>query len=72
MVVGMSFQPIDRSVEFHLNHGDMLRALRANRFEVHDLIDLRPPESAMTRFPWVTNDWARRWPSEEVWVAERI
>jgi hypothetical protein len=24
-----------------------------------------------TRFPYVTAEWARRWPSEEVWKARK-
>lgn len=55
------------TVEFHLSHGDWIRLLRASGFEILDLIELRPPEGATTRYPWVTAEWARRWPSEEVW-----
>lgn len=55
------------TVEFHLSHGDWIRLLRANGFEILDLIELRPAEDATTRYPWVTAEWARRWPSEEVW-----
>ena len=58
-------------VEFHLNHGDMLRLLRANGFDVEDLIDVRPPEGATSRYPFVTSEWARRWPSEEIWKARK-
>jgi SAM-dependent methyltransferase len=54
-------------VEFHLSHGDWIRVLRAGGFEILDLIELRPPEGAVTTFPWVTAEWARQWPSEEVW-----
>jgi hypothetical protein len=61
----------DESVEFHLNHGDWIRLLRGSGFDVEDLIELRPSAGATTRYPWVTLDWARRWPSEEVWVARR-
>jgi SAM-dependent methyltransferase len=63
--------PDDDSVEFHLNHGDWIRLLRGSGFEVDDLIELRPSGDATTRYPFVTLDWALRWPSEEVWVARR-
>ena len=63
--------PDDDGVEFHLSHGDWLRLLRRNGFEVEDLIEVRPPESATTRYPYVTLEWARRWPAEEVWKARR-
>jgi len=58
-------------VEFHLNHGDWIRLLRGSGFEIEDLIELRPSGDATTRHPFVTLEWAMRWPSEEVWVARR-
>ncbi len=59
------------SVEFHLGYGDWIRLLKANSFEIENLIELQPPEGAETRYPFVKSDWARRWPSEEVWVARK-
>ncbi len=59
------------SVEFHLGYGDWIRLLRANGFEIEDLIELRPDEGKATKFPFVTIEWARRWPSEEIWMASR-
>jgi SAM-dependent methyltransferase len=61
----------DGSVEFHLGHGDWIRLLRASGFDVEDLIEIQPPEGATTRYPYVTAEWARRWPSEEVWKARK-
>ena len=61
----------DGSVEFHLGYGDWIRLLRSNSFQVLNLIEIRPHQGANTRFPYVTPDWARRWPSEEVWVARK-
>lgn len=63
--------PDSDGVEFHLGHGDWIRLLRSSGFEIEDLIELRPPEGAETRFPWVTAEWSRRWPSEQVWKARR-
>jgi SAM-dependent methyltransferase len=63
--------PDDESVEFHLPHGEMLALLRRSGFEVEALHELQAPEGATTRYRYVTPDWARRWPSEEVWVARR-
>ena len=63
--------PEEDSVEFHLGYGDMIRLLRTSGFEVEDLIELRPAEGATTRFPYVTSEWSRRWPSEEVWKARK-
>ncbi|MCP3994314.1 MAG: class I SAM-dependent methyltransferase [bacterium] len=59
------------SVEFHLGHGDWIRLLRANDFEIIDLVELRSPADAETRYDFVTADWAHRWPSEEVWKARK-
>jgi SAM-dependent methyltransferase len=64
--------PGDAGVEFHLGHGDWIRLLRENGFEVEDLVELQPPPDAATRYPFVTLDWARRWPSEEVWKVRRV
>ena len=61
--------PDDDSVEFHIGHGDWIRLLRANGFEVVDLIELRPDEGATTSYDFVSVEWARQWPTEEVWKA---
>jgi hypothetical protein len=63
--------PGDSSVEFHLGYGDWIRLLRRNGFEVENLVELRPGAGATTRYPYVTLEWARRWPSEEVWIARK-
>jgi SAM-dependent methyltransferase len=59
------------SVELHLGYGDWIRLLRSNDFEVLNLVELRPGPDATTRYPFVTLEWARRWPSEEVWIARK-
>jgi hypothetical protein len=63
--------PDDESVEFHLGHGDMVRLLRRCGLVVEDLLELRPPPGATTRYPYVTLGWSRRWPCEEVWKARK-
>ena len=63
--------PDDPSVEFHLAHGDWIRLLRANGFEIEDLIELKAPEEATSNASFVDPEWARQWPSEEVWVARK-
>jgi SAM-dependent methyltransferase len=55
--------------EFHLSHGDWIHLLRANGFEILELLELRPPAGASTRYSTVSYDWARQWPCEEVWRA---
>jgi len=62
----------DAGVEFHLTHGQWVRLLRANGFAVENLIELRPQGRAKPRFEFVPLKWARRWPSEEIWVARKV
>jgi SAM-dependent methyltransferase len=59
-------------IEFHLSPGDWIRLLRTNGFEVEDLVEIYPPEGSTTEYPFVTLDWARAWPSEEVWKARKV
>jgi SAM-dependent methyltransferase len=63
----------DGGVEFHLGHGDMFRALRSAGFVVENLIELFAPDGAKTHeyYDFVTADWARRWPTEEIWAARK-
>jgi SAM-dependent methyltransferase len=63
--------PDNPGVEFHLSHGEWLRLLRRSGFEVEDLIEVRPSADATTRFPFVTVEWARQWPCEEIWKARK-
>ena len=37
--------PDDDSVEFHLPHGELIRLLRENGFEVEELIEVQPPRA---------------------------
>jgi ubiquinone/menaquinone biosynthesis C-methylase UbiE len=63
--------PDTDEVEFHLPPGALIELLHANGFQLDRLIELYAPEEAKTHdyYKWVTADWARRWPSEELWVA---
>jgi SAM-dependent methyltransferase len=63
--------PDDPGVEFHLSHADWIALLRTSGFEIEALVDLYPREGATTRYPFVTVEWARQWPSEEVWKVRK-
>jgi len=63
--------PDDDSIEFHLPHGELIALLRRSGFEIEELLELQPPEDATTRYEYVTLEWARRWPSEEVWKVRK-
>jgi SAM-dependent methyltransferase len=61
-------------IEFHLAHGDWVRLLRANGFEILDLIELIAPPDAVDHpyYDFVPAAWAKRWPAEEIWVARKV
>jgi SAM-dependent methyltransferase len=60
-------------VEFHLPHGEWIDLLRTNGFEVERLVELYAPDGAETHefYEYVTAEWARKWPPEEIWVARK-
>jgi hypothetical protein len=51
----------------------MLRLLRDTGFDVERLIELYAPDDAETHeyYSAVTAEWARKWPSEDLWVARK-
>ncbi|MBW3593458.1 MAG: class I SAM-dependent methyltransferase [Actinobacteria bacterium] len=62
----------DGTTEFHLGHGEWVRLLRKNGFEIVDLVELyadaTTPEQSYYAF---SRGWAERWPWEEVWRARK-
>jgi hypothetical protein len=58
-------------VDFHLGHGDMVRLLRRSGFEIDDLVELQAPAEGGDEWPHISLEWARRWPSAEVWKAHK-
>ncbi len=63
--------PNDEGIEFHAPHGHWVRLLGANGFTLENLLEVRPQREATPRTSFVTTDWARRWPSEEIWIARK-
>jgi len=63
----------DEAVDFHIGYGDWIRLLRANGFEILDLIEVQAPEDAAPHRNEALPDaeWARKWPSEEIWRARK-
>lgn len=63
----------DESVEFHLAHGAWIELLRANGLELERLLELQAPAAATTHahYDYVSAEWARQWPAEEIWVATK-
>jgi SAM-dependent methyltransferase len=60
-------------VEFQLAHGDWIEVLHTNGFQVDRLIELYAPDDAKTPtyYDYVTPEWGRQWPAEEIWVATK-
>lgn len=65
--------PDEEGTEYHLSHGDWVDLLRANGFEIERLIEppAPPDASAHPYYDYVTPEWARKWPAEEIWVARK-
>ncbi|HET9256925.1 MAG TPA: class I SAM-dependent methyltransferase [Pseudonocardiaceae bacterium] len=59
--------------EYHLSHSDWIRLLRASGFDIEDLIEVQAPPDAESPvyYDYVTAEWARQWPAEEIWVARK-
>jgi SAM-dependent methyltransferase len=61
------------AIEFQLPYGEWIGLLTGSGFQVEALIELRPPAGATTTYGgWVSLEWARRWPGENIWKARRI
>ncbi len=65
------FEWNDQSTEFHISHGKMIQLLHDSGFDVLDLIEIQPAADATTSYEWMSIDWARQWPCEEVWKARK-
>jgi ubiquinone/menaquinone biosynthesis C-methylase UbiE len=65
--------PDTHEVEFHLPAGKLIDLLRENGFEIDRLLELNAPEDRQTHehYKWVTAEWARQWPHEELWVVTK-
>jgi SAM-dependent methyltransferase len=58
-------------VEFSLPHGELVRLLIETGFEIEGLVEIQVPADATTRYPYMTAEWAHRWPCEEAWKARK-
>ena len=63
--------PGELGIEYHIPHGEWIDLLRGNGFEIERLIELQAPPEAKEHeyYDYVTPEWARKWPAEEIWVA---
>lgn len=67
------FEWPEGGVEFHLGHGEWIDVLGASGLAVTRLVELYAPDDASDHpyYDFVTASWARRWPAEEIWAAEK-
>ncbi len=69
---GMSRLEWDNEVNFQLPYGEWIRLFRRNGFVVEDLIETRPPVGATSTYRTeAENEWARRWPMENIWKVRK-
>ena len=65
--------PGDLGVEFHLPHGEWIDLLHANGLVIERLIEVyaRHDSKRHDYYGWVSPEWARKWPVEEIWTARK-
>ena len=65
--------PDTGEVEFQLPHGELIELLGRSGLQVERLLELYAPDDAETHgyYDFVTAEWARKWPAEEIWVARK-
>jgi SAM-dependent methyltransferase len=59
-------------VQFELPYGEWIRLFRRSGFLIEDLLEVRPPEGAVSTYRSEEETaWARRWPMEQIWSVRR-
>ena len=60
-------------VQFQLPHGDWIDVLRRSELDVERLLEVQAPPGAVRHefYGDIPVEWARQWPSEEIWVARK-
>jgi SAM-dependent methyltransferase len=63
----------DKEVNFYIPHGEWIRVLKQHGFEIVALHELQAPDDAKDhpRYELVSAEWARKWPSEDIWRARK-
>jgi SAM-dependent methyltransferase len=63
--------PGDGAVEFHLTHSQWVQLLHATGFVLENLIEVQAPFGSKAGFDFASHEWAKRWPSEDIWVLRK-
>ena len=62
----------DGLVQFELPYGEWIRLFRRSGFLIEDLLEVRPPEGAVSTYRSEEDTaWARRWPMEQIWSVRK-
>jgi len=59
-------------IEFNMEISSWMRLFREVGFDVVDYVEIQAPAGVGGTPFWVTADWARRYPSEQVWMLRRV
>lgn len=65
--------PDTKETEFHPPASELIAILHASGFELERWVELYAPEDAETHayYDFVSAEWARSWPAEEIWAARK-
>ncbi|MDQ3380370.1 MAG: class I SAM-dependent methyltransferase [Actinomycetota bacterium] len=63
--------PGDGAVELHLTHGEWVHLLHATGFVLENLIEVQAPFGAKAGYDFASHEWAKRWPSEDIWIVHK-
>jgi SAM-dependent methyltransferase len=66
--------PGEPEIEFHLPHGELIRVLRNSSFDILDMVEIFATRDSVDHpfyGEYMTVEWARKWPSEEMWRARK-
>ena len=62
----------ESSIQFQLPYAEWIDLFHANEMDVKRLVHLRPADDATTTYDdYAPYEWARRWPAEDLWVADK-
>ena len=68
----LEWEDNEKSVEFHLPPGKLIKLLRETGFDVEHLYEIYAPDYAPeTTYDYMSKEWAQQWPCEEVWRARK-
>ncbi len=65
--------PGEIGVEYRLSYGDWLDLLHESGFDIERLIDVYAGADSTKDdyYGYVSPEWARKWPAEEIWTARK-